>query len=183
MSENKQNQEKISVLISQEEIYARIKELGKLISEEYQESNYIKIVSLLKGSFIFAADLIRAIELPVKIDFMEVSSYGNNTVSSGNVQVTKDLRDDIQGEDVLIVEDIIDSGGTLQHIINLLLTRSPKSLNVVTLLAKREKFTLNYPIRYSGFDIQDEFVVGYGLDYAEFYRNLDYVGVVDSSHS
>lgn len=168
----------ITPLIDKNTLTQKITELGHVISEDYKNSEYIKVIALLKGSFIFAADLTRAIEIPVQIDFMEVSSYQNAKVSSGNVRVIKDLRHDIQGEDVLVVEDIIDSGGTLSHILNLLKTRSPASLQVVSLLLKRKKFDLDYPIRYAGFDIQDEFVVGYGLDYAEDYRHLDYIGIL-----
>lgn len=167
-----------SVFIAQEEIAEKVQTLGKQISQDYQNSDYIKIIVLLKGSFIFAADLLRCIEVPVRVDFMQVSSYGNQKTSSGNVRLLKDLSQDIDGEDVLIVEDIVDSGTTLSHIVEILKTRSPKSLQIVSLLVKQEKFSLGYPLLYQGFSIDDEFVIGYGLDFAEDFRQLPYIGII-----
>lgn len=145
------------------------------IEESYSNSKYLKLVGLLKGSMIFITDLMREISLPVQVDFMEVSSYGDLTQSSGNVKIMKDLSHDISGEDVIIVEDIIDTGLTLNHIVRLLKSRNPSSLKIASLLVKEKKHAMQYPIDFTGFKIEDLFVIGYGLDYKGFYRNLPYI--------
>ncbi len=159
------------ILISSDQIQQRVREMAADIERDYQGPLYV--VSVLKGAFIFVADLTRAIQkMPVRIEFMAISSYGNQKTSSGQVKVTRDLDVNIEGQDVLIVEDIIDSGITLSYLKRLLAQRHPKSLAIATLLDKPERRVQPVDVKYIGFQIPDEFVVGYGLDYAEDYRNL-----------
>ena len=147
------------------------------ITADYQGKEPV-LISVLRGSYIFMADLSRAIDLPCSIDFMSVSSYGKGTSSSGQVQITKDLSDGIEGKDIIIVEDILDSGNTLFYLMQILQARKPASIRLCTLLDKPERRTKNITAEYSGFTIPDAFVVGYGLDYAEQYRNLPYIGIL-----
>lgn len=165
------------ILISEEEIKKKIRELGKQIEKDYKDKDLL-VVCVLKGAVLFLSDLIREINLPLSIDFMAVSSYGNSTKSSGVVRIIKDLEKDIQGKDLLIVEDIVDSGLTLSYLIENLKSREPRSVKLCTLLDKPEKRKVEVFIDYTGFVIPDEFVVGYGLDFAEVYRNLPYVCVL-----
>ena len=165
------------ILVSEEQIRAKVKELGAQISRDYAGRNPL-VICLLKGAFIFMADLIRAIEVPIEVDFMAVSSYGKSTRTSGEVRIIKDLDVSVEGRDVLIVEDIIDSGLTLSYVIDVLERRSALSVRVVTLLDKPARRTVDLEVDYKGFELPDEFVVGYGLDYAEHYRNLPYIGVL-----
>ncbi|GGG07895.1 hypothetical protein GCM10010912_60650 [Paenibacillus albidus] len=165
------------ILISEEEIQQRIRELGAQLSIEYAGRTPL-VICVLKGAFIFMADLVKVITVPVEMDFMAVSSYGASTKSSGVVKIIKDLDVPVEGRDVLIVEDIIDSGLTLSYLIELLQARNSKSISVVTLFDKPAGRTVNLEAGYTGFVLPDEFVVGYGLDYAERYRNLPYVGVL-----
>ena len=165
------------VLLSNEEIQEKVKELGKKITEDYKGKDLLVVV-ILKGSVIFAADLLRAIDLPVEIDFISVSSYGKGTTSSGIVKIIKDLNESIENKHILIVEDILDSGKTLFNLTHLLETRRPASMEVCTLLNKPERREADIEAKYMGFDIPDAFVVGYGLDYAEKYRNLPYIGIL-----
>ncbi|WP_066712561.1 hypoxanthine phosphoribosyltransferase [Clostridium sp. Marseille-P299] len=170
--------ENIKVLISEETIDARIKELGEEISKAYAGKE-IHLICILKGGAFFMTELSKHITVPVSIDFMSVSSYGDATVSSGRVKIVKDLDESIQGKDVLVVEDIIDSGRTLSYLMDLLKGRLPASLKICTLLDKPERREVDVKVEYSGFQIPDEFVVGYGLDYMQKYRNLPFVGVVE----
>ena len=172
------NQDIASILISSDQLQQRVAELGRQIAADYAESPDLLLVGVLKGSVMFLVDLARAIDLPLAIDFMAISSYGQSTVSSGVVRVLKDLDTDISGRHVLIVEDIIDSGLTLEYLTDQLQRRSPASLRICALLNKPERRTSNVTIDYLGFDIPNEFAVGYGLDYAERYRNLPYIGVL-----
>jgi hypoxanthine phosphoribosyltransferase len=164
----------LETIISKEKLKRKVKELASQISRDYKDKNPI-LVGILKGSFVFLADLIREIKIPHQIDFICVASYGSRKKASGVVRLLKDLSTNIEGKDVIIVEDIIDSGLTLNYIRNNLQTRSPKSLEVVTLLDKKKRRKTKIPIKYVGFSIPDSFVVGYGLDYDEQYRNLSYV--------
>lgn len=165
------------VLISEEEIQEKIKELGLKLSAEYAGRTPL-VICVLKGAFIFMADLVKAITVPVEMDFMAVSSYGASTKSTGVVKIIKDLDVPVEGRDILIVEDIIDSGLTLSYLIELLRNRNAATISVVTLFDKPAGRTVDLEADYTGFVIPDEFVVGYGLDYAEQYRNLPYVGVL-----
>jgi len=166
------------VLITEEELQARIAELGKAISADYQGRDLLA-VCILRGAVIFLSDLIRQIAVPHEIDFMAVSSYGGtSTESSGVVRILMDLTTSIEGRDVLIVEDIVDTGLTLDYIIDNLKTRRPASLRTCALLNKHERRKVDVPLDYVGFDIPNKFVVGYGLDYDEKYRNLPFVGVL-----
>lgn len=169
---------RIRELISEEKVNQRIIELGKEISKDY-EGKEVHLIAILKGSVFFACELAKRITVPVTIDFMSVSSYGNSRESTGVVKISKDLDEPIQGKEVLVVEDIIDSGKTLNHLKPMLLSRGPSSLNLCTLLNKPERREVNVDVKYIGFDVPDEFVVGYGLDYAQNYRNLPYVGVAE----
>lgn len=164
-------------MISEEQLKAKVQELGKQIEKDFAGEELL-VVGILKGASVFVADLIRTIDLDVNIDFMSVSSYGNSTESSGTVKIIKDLDVDIEGKNVLIVEDIIDSGLTLSNLVETLKVRNPKSLKLCTLLDKPERRKVNIPVDYVGFVIEDKFIVGYGIDYAEKYRNLPYIGVV-----
>jgi hypoxanthine phosphoribosyltransferase len=166
------------VLLSEEAIQARVTELGKQISADYT-GRQLTLVSVLKGSLPFMADLMRALTIPVRIDLMEVSSYGGaSTESSGLVRILKDLSASIEGEEVLIVEDIIDTGLTLNYLVRYLRGKNPRSLRICTLLDKPARRLVEIPVDYIGFTIPDQFVVGYGLDYGELYRNLRFVGVL-----
>lgn len=166
------------VLISEEQIRARVSELGAQIAADYTEDDNLLLVGVLKGCAMFMVDLARAISLTLSIDFIAVASYGASTESSGVVRLLKDLDTDIAGRNLLIVEDIIDSGLTLDYLRSQLLRRNPASLRICTLLNKPERRKTSVEVDYLGFDIPNEFVVGYGLDYAERYRNLPYVGVL-----
>lgn len=165
------------VLIKEDDLRSKTLELGKQISEDYKGKNLI-IISVLKGGFIFAADLIRAIKIPVAVDFMAVSSYGASTRTSGVVEIRKDLDRDIRGMHVLIVEDILDSGLTLNYITKVLENRGAESVKICTILDKPARRKAPVVADYVGFEIPDEFVVGYGLDFAEKYRNLPFVGIL-----
>lgn len=167
----------VEVLITEEEITARIAEIGKTISEMYAGKE-VHLIGVLKGSVFFLCELAKRITVPVTIDFMSVSSYGDDTKSSGIVRIVKDLDQPLEGKDVILVEDIIDSGNTLGYLVPVLQARKPKSLKLVTLLDKPERRVADVEVEMSGFEIPDEFVVGYGLDCAQKYRNLPYIGVV-----
>ena len=170
----------LKTLITEEELKARVRELGRQISRDY-EGREIILVSVLKGSVIFMADLMREIENHTEIDFMVVSSYGSGTVSTGAVKMLKDIYVNIEGKDVIIVEDILDTGKTLFYIRELLKARRPNSIKICTLLDKPERRAADINADYSGFVVPDEFVVGYGLDFDERYRNLPFIGVLKSS--
>jgi hypoxanthine phosphoribosyltransferase len=166
------------VLIAEERLQARLAELGQEINHAYVDEDRPLLVCVLKGAFMFLADLIRHIEVRHEIDFMEISSYGAGTVTSGVVRILLDLDRNIQGRHVLVVEDIIDSGRTLDYITRNLQTRGPASLRVCTLLSKPSRREIDVPVDWIGFEIPDEFVIGYGLDFAEEYRNLPFIGVL-----
>ena len=168
------------VLLSSEIILAKVKELGKLITAHYQDKNLL-LLGTLKGAVPFIADLARAIDLPLEIDYMAISSYGNSTESSGVVRILKDLEGPVQQKNVLIVEDIVDSGQTLHYLMDVLRQRRPMSLRVCTLLDKGRERVKPVELDYTGFQIPDRFVVGYGLDYAQRYRNLPYIGILKPS--
>lgn len=168
------------VLISQSELQDIVKRLGTQISEDYKDKDLL-LVSVLKGSVIFMADLMRSIQIPCNIDFMAVSSYGNGTKSSGVVKIIKDLDSSIEGKDLLIVEDILDSGRTLNYIKGILQARSPSSIKICTLFDKPERREVDLYADYIGSEVPNEFIVGYGLDYSEYYRNLPYIGVLKES--
>ena len=165
------------VLLSEEELHTRVAELGAQLSRDYEGKNLL-MVSVLKGSVVFMADLMRAISQPAEIDFMVVSSYGSGVKSSGVVKIVKDLDINLEGKDILIVEDILDSGMTLDYIKGMLLDRNPASIRICTLLDKPTRRKADLQADYVGFTVPDEFVVGYGLDYDERYRNLPYIGVL-----
>jgi hypoxanthine phosphoribosyltransferase len=168
-----------SVLITEEDIHAKVAELAKQIAEDRSDAaSDLLLVGVLKGAVMFMTDLARALPVPVQLEFMAVSSYGSATSSSGVVRILKDLDRDIAGRDVLIVEDIIDSGLTLSWLRKNLMARSPASLQVCALLRKPDAVRVDVPVRYVGFDIPNEFVVGYGLDFAERYRDLPYIGTL-----
>ena len=167
----------INEMISEAEVDSRICELAKQISEDYAGKE-IHLVVILKGSVFFACELAKRLTVPVTMDFMTVSSYGDGMVSAGKIMVKKELDEDIIGREVLIVEDIVDSGNTLFHLRKLLSARKPESLKIVTLLDKPERRVVEIETDYCGFQIPDKFVVGYGLDYGQKYRNLPYIGVV-----
>jgi hypoxanthine phosphoribosyltransferase len=168
----------IDVLISADKIALRVSELGKEITRAYMGKPAPVVVCVLKGSFIFVADLIRSIDLPVTVDFFTVSSYGDGTESSGFVSVTRDLTESIEGKDVVIVEDIVDTGLTIKHSVELLQKRNPKSIKICSLLHKPSRERVKVGIDFLGFTIEDKFVIGYGLDHAQKYRNLPYIGVL-----
>ena len=170
----------LKVLISEDDIAARVAEIGAQISRDYAGKRLV-MVSVLKGSVVFMADLMRAVTVPAEIDFMCVSSYGSGVKTSGVVKIIKDLDNDLAGMDLLLVEDILDSGMTLEYIKKLLLGRNPNSIKICTLLDKPERRKADVAADYKGFEVPDEFVVGYGLDYAEKYRNLPYIGVLKPS--
>lgn len=168
------------ILISAEELEAKVSELAGIISEDYKGKT-ILVVTLLKGGVMFSVDLMRKLSVPVEIDFMSVSSYGASSKSSGIVKVEKDLDEPIKGKHVLLVEDIIDSGLTLNYVREMLMAREPASLKICTILDKPSRRKTQVKVDYTGFEIPDEFVVGYGLDYAQKHRNLPYVGVLKRS--
>ena len=168
------------ILLPQAQIHQRVAELGAEIDRDYAGKEPL-LVSVLRGSFIFMADLARSITLPCTVDFMAVSSYGKGTSSSGQVKIVKDLSESIEGKDLLVVEDILDSGNTLYYLLQLLQARHPASVRLCTLLDKPSRRVKPVKVDYTGFSIPDEFVVGYGLDYAERYRNLPYIGVLRPS--
>lgn len=170
--------ETIRELVSEKAVDERIAELGKQISKDY-EGKQVHLICVLKGGVFFMCELAKRISVPVSMDFMSVSSYGDDTKSSGVVKIVKDLDEAIEGKDVLIVEDIIDSGRTLYYLIDILKKRNPKSVHLCTLLDKPERRVKDVKVDYVGFNIPDEFVVGYGLDYAQKYRNLPFIGVVE----
>lgn len=175
---NMMNQDIDHVLVSEEQLQAKVAELGAAISRDYAGKDLL-LVSILKGSVVFMADLMRAITIPCAIDFMVVSSYGGaNTSSTGLVKIIKDLDQDLSGKDVLIVEDILDTGITLSHLVPMLEMRRPNSVRLCTILSKPSRRKADIEPDYLGFEVPDEFVVGYGLDYDEKYRNLPYVGVL-----
>ncbi len=170
--------EKISVLLDEEKVDTRIREIGEQISKDYAGRS-VHLVCVLKGGTFFMCELAKRITVPVTMDFMSVSSYGNDTKSSGVVRIIKDLDESIQDKHVIVVEDIVDSGNTLSYLLTILNERSPASLALCTLLDKPERRVVDVAVDYTGFEIPDEFVVGYGLDYAQKYRNLPYIGVVE----
>lgn len=167
----------LKVLLTEEQIQQKVNEIGAKISEDYKDKNLI-LVSVLKGSIMFMADLMRAITIPCQIDFMNVSSYGSGAKTTGVVKIEKDLDTDLEGKDLLIVEDILDSGMTLHYIKGMLKDRGTNSIRIATLLDKPERRQAEVYADYIGFQVPDKFVVGYGLDYAERYRNLPYIGVL-----
>ena len=170
--------ERLVTMLSSEQIAARVREIGAQITEEYKDKNLVLVV-VLKGSFIFASDLCRASDGPLRIDFLGVRSYGEGTETSGVVQITQDLSKPIAGEDVVIVEDIVDTGLTIAHLMDLFRTRNPRSVKVCSLLHKPARSRVAVNIDFLGFTIEDKFVVGYGLDFGEKYRNLPYIGLVE----
>jgi hypoxanthine phosphoribosyltransferase len=170
--------ERFLTMFSAEQIAARVRELGAQITKEYTGRPLV-LVCVLKGSFVFASDLMRAIDLPLRVDFLGTRSYGEGTESSGVVQITQDLSKPIEHEDVIIVEDIVDTGLTIAHLMDLLRTRNPQSVKVCALLHKPARARVQVKVDYLGFTIEDKFVVGYGLDFAEKYRNLPYIGIVE----
>lgn len=168
----------IKVLVSEKEINEKVRELGAIISKDY-EGKEVHLICVLKGGVFFMCDLAKRISVPVTLDFMSVSSYGDNTESSGRVKIVKDLDESIENKNVLIVEDIIDSGRTLSFLIDMLKSRKPASLKLCTLLDKPERRVTDVEVDYVGFNIPDKFVLGYGLDFEQKYRNLPYVGVIE----
>jgi hypoxanthine phosphoribosyltransferase len=165
------------ILISEEEILKKVKDLGSKISEDYKEKDLL-IVGILKGSVVFASDLIKNITIPCEIDFMAVSSYGSSSETSGVVRILKDLDHGIEGKDIIIVEDIIDSGVTLDYLLKYLKTRKANSIEIISLLTKPSRRRVDIKVKYCGFEVPDEFLVGYGLDYSEKYRNLPFIGIL-----
>ncbi len=168
----------IETLISESDIKKKVAELGKQITEEYKDAADVILIGLLRGSTIFLADLAREIDLEAKIDFMVVSSYGNSMESSKEVRINKDLEEDVSGQNIIIVEDIIDTGYTLEKVKEYLLLKEPASLKIATLLDKPERREVPVEVDYVGFSIPDVFVIGYGIDYAQKHRNLPYIGKV-----
>ena len=170
--------ETIKVLVPEEQVNQRIEELGRKISEDYA-GRHVHLICVLKGGVFFMCELAKRITVPVSMDFMSVSSYGDGTSSSGVVKIAKDLDEPLEGKDVLVVEDIIDSGRTLYYLLEILKKRNPNSMKLCTLLDKPDRRVRDVKVDYVGFEIPDEFVVGYGLDYAQKYRNLPYIGIVE----
>ncbi len=168
----------IEEMISEQDVQQRIQELGKAISEHYKKSDNLVLIGLLRGSFIFMADLARAVKVSHTIDFMTASSYGHSTESSRDVRILKDLDDDIKGKDIILVEDIIDTGNTLSRVKEMLALRGPNSIEICTLLDKPSRREVDVDAKWIGFSIPDEFVIGMGLDYAQKYRHLPYIGKV-----
>ncbi|MBQ0028112.1 MAG: hypoxanthine phosphoribosyltransferase [Lachnospiraceae bacterium] len=169
--------EHVEVMLTEEEVDAKIKAIGEQISKDY-EGKEVHLICVLRGGAFFMCELAKRITVPVSLDFMSVSSYGSDTKSSGIIKIVKDLDDSIKDKDVIVIEDIIDSGRTLSHLLELLWSRSPKSLKLCTLLDKPDRRVVDVNVDYTGFSIPDEFVVGYGLDYDQKYRNLPYIGIV-----
>ncbi len=180
MVSQKMNDDIKKVLIDENELNAIVKRLGAEITKDYQGKDVL-LIGILKGSILFMADLMRAIDVPCNIDFMAVSSYGNGTESSGRVKINKDLDNDIQGKDIIIIEDILDSGKTLYYIRDILSARKPASIKICTLFDKPERREADIKADYVGSLVPNEFIVGYGLDYAEYYRNLPFIGVLKES--
>ena len=170
--------ESVRVMVSEAEVTKRIEEMGRQISEDYA-GRQIRLICILKGGVFFMCELAKRISVPVSMDFMSVGSYGDGTTSSGVVRIVKDLDESLEGKDVLVVEDIIDSGRTLYYLLDVLQKRGPKSMKLCTLLDKPDRRVRDVRVDYVGFEIPDEFVVGYGLDYAQRYRNLPYIGIVE----
>lgn len=168
------------ILLSEEEIAAKVKELGAQISKDYADKNPI-IISVLKGSFMFMADLVRAVTVPCTVDFMSVSSYGSGTTSSGEVKIVKDFDESIDGRHIIVVEDILDSGRTLSYLMKNMKARGAASISLCTFLDKPDRRVVPVEVAYKGFTVPDAFIVGYGLDYDQQYRNLPYVGVLKPS--
>jgi len=168
----------VDTLISAKSIAARVEELAAEISEAFAQTDKLVVVGLLRGSFVFIADLVRELDLPVEVDFLEASSYGDAMETSREVRILKDLRGEIGGRDVLLVEDIVDTGFTLSHVIRLLQSRDPKRLETIALLDKPSRREVDIRATWTGFEIPDEFVVGYGIDYAQRNRNLPFIGKV-----
>ncbi|MEM9349667.1 MAG: hypoxanthine phosphoribosyltransferase [Pseudomonadota bacterium] len=168
----------IDQLISAKSIAAKIEELARDIEREFQGTDKVVVVGILRGSFIFIADLVRELRLPIEVDFIEVSSYGDTMESSGEVRILKDLRGGIEARDVLVVEDIVDTGFTMNALVAHLKTRSPAKLKTIALLDKPSRRKVDFKADWTGFEIPDEFVVGYGIDYAQRNRNLDHIGAV-----
>jgi hypoxanthine phosphoribosyltransferase len=170
---------KMNVMISAEDIQHKVKQLGEQINAHYAKSdNELVLIGLLRGSVIFMADLCRAIEKPHELDFMTVSSYGGGTVSSRDVKILKDLDGEIFGKDVVVVEDIIDSGNTLSKVMEILQTRNPNSIELCTLVSKPSRREIDLTVKFLGFEVEDRFIVGYGLDYDQKYRHLPYIGEI-----
>lgn len=170
----------VKTLISREQIATRVRELGEQITNDYKDDDApFVVVGILKGSVVFMSDLVREIKLPLTMDFMEISSYGDNFTTSREIKIIKDLEHSVRGKNVLVVEDIIDSGLTLKKILKMIGKREPKKVILCTLLNKEERRQANVDVQYIGFDIPDEFVSGYGLDYKQEYRNIPYVCVLD----
>lgn len=165
------------VLITEEELAKRVEELATQINEDYKDKNLLFIV-ILRGAFVFASDLYKRIKVFSEVDFMAVSSYGKGTQSSGEVKILKDLSNSIEGKDVIIVEDILDTGITLNNLVKMLKVRNPASIEICTCLNKPERRVADIDAKYIGFDVENEFIVGYGLDYGEKYRNLPYIGAL-----
>ena len=169
--------EHVEVLLTEEEVDAKIREIAEMINKDY-EGKQVHLICVLKGGSFFMCELAKRITVPVSLDFMSVSSYGGDTKSSGVVKIVKDLDESIMDKDVLVVEDIVDSGRTLSYLLEMLRDRGPKSLRLCTLLDKPDRRVIDVPVDYTCFQIPDEFVVGYGLDYDQRYRNLPYIGIV-----
>ena len=170
--------ERVKVMLTEEEVDAKIREIGEQISKDY-EGKEVHLICVLKGGSFFMCELAKRITVPVSFDFMSVSSYGTGTNSSGVIRIVKDLDESIMGKDVVVVEDIVDSGRTLSYLMEMLKERQPASLRLCTLLDKPDRRVIQVPVDYTCFQIPDEFVVGYGLDYAQKYRNLPYIGIVE----
>ena len=175
--------DRVDILISETEITARVNKLAHQITAHYSSTNQLVVIGLLRGSFVFIADLVRRINLPVEVDFLTVSSYGNKMESSRQVRILKDLETNIKNRDVLVVEDIIDTGHTLSQVLKILATRQPASLTVCALLNKPSRREVDVNVHWTGFDIPDEFVIGYGIDYAQQGRNLPHIGAVRPAQS
>lgn len=169
---------KISVMYTEETVEKRVREIAAQIDKDY-EGEEVHLICILKGSIFFTAELAKRINCPVSLDFMSVSSYGDGTESSGRIRIAKDLDENIEGKNVIVVEDIIDSGRTLSFLLDMLSARKPKTLKLCTLLNKPDRRVVDIPVDYIGFDIPDKFVVGFGMDYAQKYRTLPYIGVVE----
>lgn len=166
------------VLYSRDAISTRVKELGEIISKDYQGKNLL-VVSLLRGSFIFSSDLVRELSIPVEVDFMTTASYGHDEVSSGNVEIIHDIRSEVEGKDILIVDDIMDSGYTLKKVKEVLGTKNPNSVKICVMLDKPSRRKVDISPDYVGFSIPDVFIVGYGLNYGDYYRNIPYIFTFD----
>lgn len=177
MKDHDMREDLCEIIYTEEQIRTRIKELGAILSEEYDGKNPL-FVGVLKGCFVFMADLVRAVTIPCTVDFMAVSSYGNATTTTGAVKINKDLSEDIEGRHVVIVEDILDSGITLSYLSKYLMNRNPASLSIVTLFDKPEGRRTDIQAKHYGYRVPNKFIVGYGLDYAEKYRNLPYIAVL-----